>query len=139
MADYSVELPKLYEWKVGSLYNFKDQIVSFESLEELDTALNAARHALFVVTDKINEYERKERKAKLEYDRACRQEYITSQEKTDAAKRIRAEIKCEDLENEWVRYDQLKKELVRTSATLRLELETLQTMGHNLRQQLKMI
>ena len=134
----SIELPNLAKWSVKQVYDFSQQISDYESLSELGAAINAARIALFRITDKINTYERQEREAKIRYDRAYRRAYLGSVEKTEAQKRLRAELACEDLENEYIVAEQLKNELNRTSYTLRLELQTLQAIGNNLRQQMKM-
>lgn len=139
MAYNIVDPPDFTKWRVKKLYDYESVAASYEGLEELEQAINAARKAMFLLTEKINEYERKEREAKMYYDRSYRQEFMASNEKTDSAKRIRAEIKCEQLENEWAQLDQLKKELIRTAQTLNTEIAMLQTMGHNLRQQMKMI
>lgn len=134
----SVVLPKFTSWSVSKVYNYNEQLVDYHSLETLDVSIRAARKALFVLTDKINEYERKEKAAKIAYDRKYRREYLGSVEKTETAKRARAELKCEELENEWLTMEQLKNELVRLSFSMRTELQTLQTISNNLRQQLKM-
>lgn len=130
--------PHFKKWSVSDLYAFEEQIVDYETLEELGTSINAARISLFKITDQINKYERLEKEAKTKYDRTWRREYVTSVEKTDALKRAHADISCEDIENNYIEYEQVKKELERLSYSLRLELQTLQTLGHNLRQQMKM-
>jgi hypothetical protein len=133
----SVTLPKLTNWTISQIYDYNSSIIDYNTLNELDTTVNKARKALFLLTEKINEYERKEKAAKVRYDRAFRRALLSSSEKTESMKRARAELVCEDLENEWLTFDQLKSELNRTSFTMRLELQTLQAIGNNLRQQLK--
>lgn len=135
----SVSLPKFTEWTASQIYNYNAQLVDYHSLEDLDKSIQAARRALFILTDKINEYERKEKEAKVAYERKYRREYLSSVEKTETAKRARAELKCEELENEWLTMEQLKSELVRMSFSMKSELQTLQTISNNLRQQLKML
>lgn len=134
----SISIPELVKWSTGQIYDFANQISDYQDLSALGHSITAARIALFRITEKINEYERKEREAKLYYDRAYRRAYLTSIEKTEAQKRMRAELACEDLENAYIAAEQLKSELIRTSHALRLELQTLQTVGNNLRQQMKM-
>jgi predicted RNase H-like nuclease (RuvC/YqgF family) len=140
MADSSnpITSPKLIQWSTKQIYDHTEQIADYEDLEALGHAITAARIALFTLTEKINEYERKEREAKVRYDRAFRRAYLESIEKTESQKRMRAELTCENLENEYIAADQLKSELVRMSHSLRLELQTLQTVGNNIRQQMKM-
>lgn len=135
----SITLPKFYNWNGKQIYDYDSQVADYSSLEELGEAISKARRALFVLTDKINEYEREEKTSKLKYDREFRREFIKSSEKTDSAKRVRAALKCEGLENEWMKYEQLKTELTRMSNSIRLELQTLQTIANNLRQQLKIL
>lgn len=137
LVGISVTLPNFYKWKVKGIYDYDKMIVDYENLEDLAKATNKARQALFIITDKLNEYERKEKLAKMEYDRHFRREYLTSSEKTESAKRARAELKCEELENTWQTYVQLNSELIRLSHSMRQELQMLQSIGNNLRQQLK--
>lgn len=132
-------LPKFVAWSTDKLYNFSDQTVDFSTLDEYNAALAEARTAMFKLNERINDYERKERLAKVKYDRAYRRAYLSSSEKTESAKRSRAELKCEHLENDLVILEQLNKELQRTAYVLRQELQALQTVGNNLRQQLKIL
>lgn len=134
----TLKLPSLTVWSGKQIYNYSEQIADYHSLQELGAAISQARRSLFLLTDKINEYERKARLSKMEYDRTFRKEYLGSTEKTESAKRARAELRCEELENEWVKNDQLKNELIRMSYTMKTELQALQTIANNLRQQLKM-
>jgi hypothetical protein len=134
----SITIPSLKRWGSKTFYDHEEMIVDYETLEELNNAVNAARKALFIVTDKINKYDRLEREARIEYDRTYRRAYIASSEKTENAKKARAELMCEELENKYIAHEQLKVELGRLSQTLRLELQTLQAVGNNLRQQMKM-
>lgn len=135
---HAINLPELKTWSASQIYDYTKQISDYEDLNQLGAATNAARIALFKITEKINQYERKEKTAKLQYDRAYRRAYLSSAEKTESMKRLRAELYCEDLENDYVVAEQLKNELSRMSYSLRLELQTLQAIGNNLRQQMKM-
>lgn len=133
-----IDLPDLKQWGVKQLYDYSKQIADYEDLHQLGQAITAARVALFRITDQINIYERQEKEAKTRYEREYRRAYLGSVEKTEAQKKMRAELKCEALENELITAEQMKNELIRVSHTLRLELQTLQTVGNNLRQQMKM-
>jgi len=135
----SIELPKFKSWQAKSVYDFETEIVDYESLEDLNRTINQARLALFKTTESINKYERLEREAKLNYDRAHRRELLKSTAKTADERRARSDLMCEDLENDWLLQSQIKDELVRFSHTLRLELQTLQALGNNLRQQIRVI
>lgn len=131
-------LPNLQDWDTRQLYDHSKQIADYEDLHQLGMAITAARVALFSVTQKINVYERKEKEAKIKYDRAYRRAYLKSIEKTEAMKKMRAELACEELENDYIFAEQLKSELNRMAYSLRIELQTLQAIGNNLRQQMKM-
>jgi len=93
---------------------------------------------LFRVTDTINYYDREERRLKVIYDRAWRRAYIESNGRTDKERQYRADMVCESMEDDWIVASQLKAELIKVSQTIRMELETLQSIGNNLRQQMKM-
>ncbi len=134
-----IVLPEFKNWRAKSVYDFETEIVDYESLEDLNRTINAARLALFKTTESINKYERLEKDAKLHYDRAHRREILKSTAKTADERRARADLMCEDLENEFILQAQIKDELVRLSHALRIELQTLQALGNNLRQQIRVI
>ena len=136
VADYTV--PALKGWSAEKFYNYHSQVIDYEDLYRLNAAINEARMGLFRVTDTINYYDREERKLKTVYDREWRRAYITSHGRTDAERRLRADLACEALEDDMIVAQQLKAELIRVSSTIRMELETLQSVGNNLRQQMKM-
>lgn len=135
----SITLPKFRSWSSSDVYDFENEIVDYESLEALNRTINQARLALFKTTESINKYDRLEKTAKLHYDRARTREILKSTAKTESERRARADLMCEDLENEWIMQQQIREELIRLSHTLRLELQTLQGLGNNIRQQMKVI
>lgn len=134
-----VELPELLSWNSRSVYDYVEHIVDYDDLEKLGNAINKARLGLFIVTDKINEFDRKMLLAKTEYEREYRRRYLTSNAKTEMQRKIRAELMCEDLENNLLTFTQAKAELTRQANLLRVELETLNTISNNIRQQMKMV
>lgn len=133
---YSV--PKMKQWNSSRFYDYTNIVSDYESIEELNSAINSARTALFEINDKINSAERNERIAKTKYDREHRRAYLSSNEKTESARKARADLLCEELENDAIVFEQVRGELVRMSNAIRLELQTLQALGNNIRQQLKM-
>lgn len=135
----SITLPKFKNWDASTVYNYEEEIVDYESLEKLNRTINQARLALFKTTESINKYDRLEKNAKLYYERARTRELLKSTAKTAEERRARADLMCEDLENDWLMQQQIREELVRLSHTLRLELQTLQGLGNNIRQQMKVI
>lgn len=138
-GDYSIEIPEFREWKISSQYDYTTLTADFEDLNDLNKQINAAKIALFKLTDAINKAERKAKAAKVIYERNYRRKYINSSEKTEAAKRVSAEILVEDLENRYMYYEQMFSELNRASYTLRQELRSLEVMANNYRQQIKMV
>lgn len=135
-SDRRITLPSF--GGVENPYDYQNEIDDYESIERLSSAINAARRALFEVTDKLNELERKEVSAKLAYERAYKREYLNLYTvKPEAARKITAELKCEKLENKYLSLQQLKNEYYRISNTIRIELQSYQGIGNNLRQQLK--
>lgn len=136
-ARHKIELPPYVALNTRSFYDYKDQVADYQSFEDLGSAITKARMALFVVTEKINANEREEKRAKTLYERAYRRSYLESMEKTEGAKKMRAALSNEELENQWLKYEQVVGELTRMSYALKSELQTLQTIANNLRQQLR--
>lgn len=130
--------PSFFEWNSESFFDSENLIVDFTTFEEFDAAFQNSRRALFAVTDKINKAEREAKKAKVAYDRAWKRTFLESTEKTDAMKRARADIKCEELENEWLKWSQVAEELNRMAFALRTEINSMNTVANNLRAQLKL-
>jgi len=133
-----MNLPNFRVWKTSRYYDYDNQVTDYESLEELNSSIQQARLALFRVMDDINTFERHEKRAKAKYARQHRREYMSASGKTEALRKAQADLRCENLENDAFIYEQARLELTRLSNTLRLELQTLQTLGNNLRQQMKM-
>lgn len=133
----SYTVPNIKKWKSSRFYDYETEIYDYEQIEQLNSAINAARKALFEITDKINDYERVEKISKTKYEREWRRAYLGSNEKTESAKKARSDLLCEELENNVIVYEQVRGELIRLSNSIRLELQTLQALGNNLRQQLK--
>jgi len=133
-----ITVPELKSVNAASLYDFSNNISDYSSLEELSEAITQARISLFKITENINKYERLERKARVAYERAYRRTLLMSVEKTELMKRARADLMNEGLENEVIVNEQVKNELVRMSHAVRLELQTLQSVSNNMRQQMKM-
>lgn len=131
-------LPDVKKWRSSRFYDYENTIFDYEQIEELNKTIQKARLALFKITDEINKYERAEIVAKTKYEREWRRAYLNSNERTESMKKARADLLCEELENEAIVYGQLHSELNRLSASVRLELQTLQGLGNNLRQQIKM-
>lgn len=139
LSKASISLPQFKNWKMKTAYDYENEIGDYESIEQLNSTINQARLALFKTAESINKYERLERSAKAEYERAHRRALLQSTAKTADERRARADLMCENLENELLLHSQIKDELIRFSHSLRLELQTLQTLGNNIRQQLRVL
>lgn len=135
-ANHSIKLPKFRE-KID-FYDYESEIEDYEALEDVTSSTNAARLALFRVTEEINECERKVSQYKLAYDRAYRRYYLSLDSvKPDSVRRMRAEMKAEKFEDKLIVQEQFKSELSRLANSLRLELQALQGIGNNVRQQMR--
>lgn len=130
-------MPELRPTEMSEHYDYATEIDDYSNLDDLGRSIAKARLSLFSLDEQMKEAERMERQAKAAYDRAFRREYLISTEKTDAAKRARAALVCEEIENDWITYELLKSEIKRMSDSVNAELQTLMGIGNNLRQQLK--
>lgn len=131
-------VPRFKGYNSSHFYDYENQVFDYEHLNDLNGAIKNARLALFEITDKINDAERKEKTCKVKYERAHRRAYIAANQKTDSARKAHADLQCEDLEDNAIVYEQVRLDLVRISNSIRLELQTLQALGNNIRQQIKM-
>lgn len=136
-SDYSIEIPIFKDWSISKYYDHSDLAADFEDLEDLNRQIAAARSSLFKLSEVINKAERRAKEAKVTYQRSFNRKYLQSSERTETAKKIRAEIQVEDLENKYMYYEQLASELNRAHFAIRQELIALQAVGNNLRQQFK--
>lgn len=134
--NHSITLPKFQAKE--SFYDYENEIEDYEALEDVTRSTNAARLALFRVTEEINQCERKAAQYKLAYDRAYRRYYLSATDvKPDSVRKMRSEMKCERFEDKLIVQEQLKSELSRMANSLRLELQSLQGIGNNIRQQMR--
>lgn len=135
VKDIPISLPELKQWNAKKVYDYSENILSVEDLEQINERLNKTRIALFKVMDLINNYDRRANKAKTEYDRQWRRSYISAEERTEKQRVERANLECELFENEVILNQQIVQELRRFSDTLKAEVGVLQTVSSNLREQ----
>lgn len=136
LADkYEITIPDIKSINVSKIYAY-EEFVDFEDMEAVNKALFSAKSALFTVTDKINSFENKLTRAKTAYNREWRRRYLSSTGKTDTARKMEADLYCENLEDDVIVYEQIREDLKRLSNILRIELQSLQTISSNLRQQI---
>lgn len=132
-----VKMPDLDE-VTGQEYDFEENIHDYESMEEVSRALNNARLALFKINERINQYDRAAAAAKLKYDRVYRRYYLSGAGiKPESERKLRAELKSEKFEDEFIVNQQYKDELNRTANALRIELSALQAISNNVRAQVR--
>lgn len=132
------EAPDFRQLEASEYFDYEGQIIDYEDLPELNRTINLARKALYKTTEQINHCERLEQDTRLKYERAHRRAYLSSTGKTETERKTRADLATEDLENDWIAYKQAKSELIRIANAVRIDLQTLQALGNNIRQQLKM-
>lgn len=137
VADSVVSTPDFKDWSLSKYYDFSNISADYIDLEDVNKQIAAARVAFFKLTETINTAERRAVATKLVYERSFKREYIKSTEKTETAKKIRAEVMVEDLENKYRYYEQLVSELKRAMLAMKEELAALHSVSNNIRQQLK--
>ena len=136
--DLDFSMPSFKKWDVSKFYDYKNEILHYEDFQKLEESVKAARLANFKITKALISYSTKEEEAKVKYKRAWSRAYLNSNEKTDSAKKARADLACERLENDVLVNSRVRADLAKLSDTLKMELQMLQSIGNNLRQQLKM-
>lgn len=130
-------LPSFKNTSLENSYDYLSNIYDYEDMEELAKAINTVRIALMKVTDLINQGERRALRAKTAYERHWNRCYNRSEQRTEAAKKADADILSEQLEDQYLMYHQLIRELNRQSNALRSELNILSTVSNNIRLQLR--
>lgn len=110
-----------------------------QELSDLNSTIINTTKSLRAVSTEISKYERQRMELQLEYKRGMRQSIVHSTAKTETLKKQLAEIEHEDLEADLEVLEAILRELNRIAANLRLELDTLKTIGHNLRQEMRLI
>lgn len=129
-------VPKFNEHS-DEFYDFEHNIDDYSDITALTEATNEARYALFRITNEINKTDREYAEAKAKWSRYYRRALLVSEAKTSTERKIYAEMRCEKLETPMLIAEQYREEITRMANAIRLELQTLQSMGHNLRQQLR--
>lgn len=122
----------------SSPYDYDNNIYDYESMDHVTHAINKARRALFEITNDLNTVEAQHSRAKITHDRAYRRSYLDHHAiKPDSARRMTAEMECEEHEDQVIVYEQRKNELSRLANSMRIELQALQAISNNIRQQTK--
>lgn len=120
-------------------YDISQHINDYESWEQLYKTQSEARAELFRLTELINQHDRRAAYYKIRMDREYNRLYLDDSNSSNATlRKISAEIKIEKIADKFYYHDQLKKEYERMAYTLRMEMQMIQSLGNNLRQQARM-
>lgn len=118
---------------------------SFWDKQEFDTinvTLIQTTIKLREINYEIIEYEKKKNQVELLYKRKLRKSILElEKDKTIAnatQRKLLAELECEELETKLVLYNSILKELLTLANVFRNELDTLKTISHNLRQEMRL-
>lgn len=136
--ELSVTTPKLLHTNINEMYEYVNGALAVDDFEAVAKKITEARYVLFHVTDEINKYEYKYNIALSNYEREWRRSYVAAKERTEKQREERANLECELLENNVIKYKHKLTCLKRTSDLLRMELGVLQTISSNLREQLRL-
>lgn len=109
-----------------------------QEINDLNKTLVLTVKKLRLINSKINKYEREKTKAQLEFKHKKRRAIIEAEGSSQKEKSIVAEIECEEEEMKIAYLDEVISELTRESQSIRLELDTLKTLGMNLRQEMRL-
>lgn len=89
------------------------------------------------INESITKYERKKIQKELEYKHKYRTTFLEIEGKSESQKKMLAELACSKEEVAIMYLDEVVKELTREAYTIKTELDTLKTLGHNMRQEMK--
>lgn len=132
------KFPKFPEWQflneIDATGNFWDN----QELSNLNSTLIKTTIKLREISKELTKYERKKAETEIAYKRKFREELLTSTLENATNRKLAAEVACEDLEWKNAYLDEVIKELTREAFSLRTELDTLKTVGHNLRQEMRL-
>lgn len=109
-----------------------------QEINDLNKTLVLTVKKLRLINSKINKYEREKTKAQLEFKHKKRRAIIEAEGSSQKEKSIVAEIECEEEEMKIAYLEEVISELTRESQSIRLELDTLKTLGMNLRQEMRL-
>lgn len=117
--------------------DYRNSFWDSEDIADLNKTLIKTAVALKETNKQLLEYKRKKVVADLDYKKAYRQAIISSNAKTETQKKQMAEIACEELEANCLYINTIIDELTIISNIHRNDLDILKTVGHNLRQEMR--
>lgn len=134
---YGITIPSAKSIAADKVYN-AENLIDYEELHHISKAIAEARVSIFTLTTLGNKYDAKLAKAQATYERAWRREYVKSTAKTDTARKTEADIACEELEDEVIALKQAKNSIKSIMYALKMEMNSLQTLSSNARQQMNL-
>lgn len=118
-------------------FSFQDSFQDIEQLEEVNTESTKLLLKLRKINHMLVQEEREKLKLDSEYKNKFRKAYLAQENsKNETQRKLLAEIQCEELEIKIIKKEQIIKELNRLVQLIKIELDTLKTIGFNIRQEL---
>ena len=133
-----IKLPDFKEIEVVSYSNYFDNFWDSLKVEQYNETLISTVLQMNEINNQINEYTQKKVKTELEYKHKLRYHILTVEAANATEKKILAELACEKLEARLAYLSEIIRELTQKANQLRLELDTLKTIGFNIRQEMKL-
>lgn len=133
-----IKLPDFKDLEVVDASNYFDSFWDSLKVEKFNETLIATVLQMNDINKQINIYTQKKVKTELEYKHKLRYHILTVEAANATEKKILAELACEKLEARLAYLSEMIRELTQKSNQLRLELDTLKTIGFNIRQEMKL-
>lgn len=133
-----LKLPEFKDIEVVSYSNYFDNFWDSLKVEQYNETLISTVLQMNEINTQINQYSQKKVKTELEYKHKLRYNILTIEAANATEKKILAELACEKLEARLAYLSEMIRELTQKANQLRLELDTLKTIGFNIRQEMKL-
>ena len=133
-----LRLPEFPNWDNLEEIDYSGSFWDDQDINSLNATLIKTALNLKAVNKEITKYERRKTQTEIIFKRKFREVVINSSAKTEAQKKLMAEIECQEEEWKLAYLDEILRELNRISMSLRVDLDTLKTLGHNLRQEMRL-
>lgn len=121
--------------------NFYDNLydlLSYEDLATTNARIQTVVKNLHATNEAYKTADQYSVEAHTRFERAYRRFYLDLDEvKPDSARKMRASLKAEDYEDEFLYFEQKKKELAKIADGLRSELKALEILSNNYRRELQ--
>lgn len=125
------------EIKSGT-FNFLETFGDLGTLEKINEGILQLLFEMRKVSKELDEVEARRIKAEFALDVKYRREYFEVKSASNETQRkLIAEMACEKEEKEKIRYEELAKRKNRRINSIKIEIDSLKTIGYNMRQELK--